>query len=34
MSKYSNEFKLQVVAYYLEGHHSRCGTARKFGMAY
>ncbi len=32
MSKYSNEFKLQVVTYYLEGHHSRCGTARKFGM--
>lgn len=32
MSKYSNEFKLEVVKYYLEGHHSRAGTARKFGM--
>ena len=32
MSKYSNEFKLEIVKYYLEGHHSRAGTARKFGM--
>lgn len=32
MSKYSNKFKLEVVKYYLEGHHSRAGTARKFGM--
>ena len=32
MSKYSDEFKLEVVKYYLEGHHSRAGTARKFGM--
>lgn len=32
MSKYSNEFKLEVVKYYLEGHHSRSGTAKKFGM--
>jgi len=32
MSKYSNEFKLKVVKYCVEGHHSRCGAARKFGM--
>ena len=32
MSKYSHELELEVVKYYLEGHHSRAGTARKFGM--
>ena len=32
MSKYSNEFKLEAVKYYLEGRHSRHETARKFGM--
>ena len=32
MSKYSYEFKLKVVKYCVEGHNSRCGTARKFGM--
>ena len=32
MSKYSNEFKLEIVKYCVEGHHSREGTAKKFGM--
>jgi len=32
MSKYSNEFKLEIVKYCVEGHHSREGAAKKFGM--
>ena len=32
MSKYSSEFKLKAVKYYLDGKHSRCGTAKKFGI--
>ena len=32
MSKYSNEFKLEIVKYCIEGHHSREGAAKKFGM--
>ena len=32
MSKYSKEFKLKVVKYCVEDHHSRRGAARRFGM--
>ena len=32
MSKYSNEFKLEIVRYCIEGHHSINGAAKKFGM--
>ena len=32
MSKYSSEFKLKVVKYCVEDHHSRCDAAREFGM--
>ena len=32
MSKYSNEFKLKIVKYCVEGHHSREGTVKEFGM--
>lgn len=32
MSKYSNEFKLEIVKYCVEDHHSTNGAAKKFGM--
>ncbi len=32
MSKYSDEFKLQVVKYCIEGKHSRNGTAKEFNI--
>lgn len=32
MSKYSLEFKLEVVKYCIEGHHSRRNTSKKFGI--
>ena len=32
MSKYSNEFKLKIVKYCIEGHHSREGAAKVFGL--
>ena len=32
MSKYSNEFKLKIVKYCIEGHHSRKGAAKVFGL--
>ena len=32
MSKYSTEFKLKIVKYCVEGHHSREGAAKEFGM--
>ncbi len=32
MSKYSDEFKLAIVKYCVEGHHSRDGAAKKYGM--
>ena len=32
MSKYSNEFKLEVVKYYLEEHHSYPECCRKFNI--
>ena len=32
MSKYSNEFKLAIVKYCIEGHHGRDGAAKKYGM--
>lgn len=32
MSKYSLEFKLEVVKYCIEGHHSRRDTSKKFGI--
>ena len=30
MSKYSNEFKLEVIKYYLEEHHSYLECMKKF----
>ena len=32
MTKYSSEFKLKVVKYCVEYHHSMCSAARKFGI--
>ena len=32
MSKYSNEFKLQVIKYYLEEHHSYSECCKKFNI--
>ena len=32
MSKYSLEFKLEVVKYCIEGHHGREDAAKKFGI--
>ena len=32
MSKYSNEFKLKVINYYLEGHHSYMECMKKFNI--
>ena len=32
MSKYSNEFKLKVIKYYLENHHSYTECCRKFNI--
>ena len=32
MSKYSNEFKLQVIKYYLEEHHSYPECCKKFNI--
>lgn len=32
MSKYSNEFKLQVIKYYLEEHHSYTECCKKFNI--
>ena len=32
MSKYSEEFKLKVVKYYIEGHHGYKDTANYFNM--
>ena len=32
MSKYSNEFKLQVIKYYLEEHHSYLECCKKFNI--
>ena len=32
MTKYSSEFKLKVVKYCVEDHHSMCSAARKFGI--
>ena len=34
MSKYSSEFKLQVVKYYLENNFGYQTTANHFGVAY
>jgi len=33
MSKYSNEFKLKVIKYYLEEHHSFSECCRKFNIS-
>ena len=33
MSKYSNEFKLEVIKYYLEGHHSYSECMKKFNIS-
>ena len=32
MSKYSSEFKLEVVKYCIEEHHGRRDAAKKFGI--
>lgn len=32
MSKYSHEFKLEVIKYCIEGHHSTNGAAKKYGI--
>jgi transposase len=32
MSKYSNEFKLQVIKYYLEENHSYAECCKKFNI--
>ena len=32
MSKYSNELKLKIVKYYIEEHHSKYDTAKKFNL--
>ena len=32
MSKYSNEFKLEVIKYYLEGHHSYSECMKEFNI--
>ena len=32
MSKYSNEFKLQVIKYYLEEHHSYSECCKKYNI--
>ena len=34
MSKYSNEFKLQVIKYYLEEHHSYSECCKKYNIPF
>ena len=33
MSKYSSEFKLQVVKYCIDGHHSKYDAAKEFNIS-
>lgn len=33
MSKYSNEFKLEVVKYCIEEHHSKYDASKKFNIS-
>ncbi len=34
MSKYSNEFKLEVVRYRIEGHHSKYDASNKCNILF